>query len=570
MDLKTYSDKYDDIMASVKSILSFVKHISEDRDSNETRQMVLHFIRAISQELEPSFLVSPLYKVTLDIKYMDQLNLVEDARHAEKLPIHCFSFGDMVCPMAYMVILYFNVLFQLNQSISDAKSLEEDVSKFVRIILSSDGWSENLAIVTTFFYGHLDLACVNLWKAVALGLRDILDGQNSSSSVQLVSACQSTIVHFLTYPVQAVAFHTNNVESHRDALKEFLPSIRKDLNQNNIGGVWVSLFAAISKADIEDSFGNSCRDILCLTLNDFLQRNAVRLVVAESNSNLVTHLLSLFGIMLTSVLELILTNEVYANGRPIWTGGVLPVTLRFMELLMADAAAVCPNLQDLNSRVLDSLGRVAQRINSKQDVLLFIEIFSDPLALWLSQTKSSWSDCILQKLEQLSFKALRCSTRSQPKIEFNSSLLKVQARLLEQTLRHSKQSISDPAVGLWNSTYGVQTNLDYPKTLLPILDSLWRSDRIYLGNVRGMHQTMTMTRNRTSKRVELAAPDHSSKQMARKKQKGTELTEHQKEVRAAQLGRSMDCEGRGPGVRTYTILDFSQGNEDSQEAGTSE
>lgn len=50
------------------------------------------------------------------------------------------------------------------------------------------------------------------------------------------------------------------------------------------------------------------------------------------------------------------------------------------------------------------------------------------------------------------------------------------------------------------------------------------------------------------------------------KRKKLELTEHQKEVRRAQQGRSRDCEGRGPGVRTYTSVDFSQGmEEESQE-----
>lgn len=66
------------------------------------------------------------------------------------------------------------------------------------------------------------------------------------------------------------------------------------------------------------------------------------------------------------------------------------------------------------------------------------------------------------------------------------------------------------------------------------------------------------------KRVELVK-DHE-KSLGNKR-KRLELTEHQKEVRRAQQGRSRDCEGRGPGVRTYTSVDFSQGTEDeSQES----
>lgn len=52
-----------------------------------------------------------------------------------------------------------------------------------------------------------------------------------------------------------------------------------------------------------------------------------------------------------------------------------------------------------------------------------------------------------------------------------------------------------------------------------------------------------------------------------KRKRSEELTEHQKEVRRAQQGKTRDCEGRGPGIRTYTSVDFSQGNEDeSQES----
>lgn len=50
------------------------------------------------------------------------------------------------------------------------------------------------------------------------------------------------------------------------------------------------------------------------------------------------------------------------------------------------------------------------------------------------------------------------------------------------------------------------------------------------------------------------------------KRKKTELTQHQKEVRRAQQGRARDCGGHGPGIRTYTSLDFSQVLNDSEES----
>lgn len=50
------------------------------------------------------------------------------------------------------------------------------------------------------------------------------------------------------------------------------------------------------------------------------------------------------------------------------------------------------------------------------------------------------------------------------------------------------------------------------------------------------------------------------------KRKKIELTQHQKEVRQAQQGRTWDCGGHGPGIRTYTSLDFSQVVDDSEES----
>ena len=60
--------------------------------------------------------------------------------------------------------------------------------------------------------------------------------------------------------------------------------------------------------------------------------------------------------------------------------------------------------------------------------------------------------------------------------------------------------------------------------------------------------------------------EDNDKQSLCPKRKRQELTEHQKEVRRAQQGRERDCSGHGPGMRTYTALDFSQGNEESQDS----
>lgn len=201
---------------------------------------------------------------------------------------------------------------------------------------------------------------------------------------------------------------------------------------------------------------------------------------------------------------------------------------------------------------------------------------SSPLYQWISQVEvhNENSECQLQLLW---VKILNCLQMSWPPINFDSSFLKLQAPLLETTLDHPNISISEPTIKFWNSTYGDQMKLNYPQTLVPILDKLSRNGKIKLcgrrlsklDDISGPQRyKVTTTLNQGSKRVELVGDkvrgcQHDSLSSKRKR---PELTERQKEVRRAQQGRVRDCDGRGPGIRTYTSVDFSQGNEESQES----
>lgn len=179
--------------------------------------------------------------------------------------------------------------------------------------------------------------------------------------------------------------------------------------------------------------------------------------------------------------------------------------------------------------------------------------------------------------------------RSQPAPVFDSSLLKSMAFLLEKALDHPNVLISEPTTKFWNSTYGKQILWDYPQNLLPVLDKLSRDGRINLHTrsqpllkrcrsileddfaLQKLKYKVTALNNHSSKRVELIedTSNRSEKKdgmSSSSRKKKLELTEHQKEVRRAQQGRERDCGGHGPGIRTYTTADFSQGNEDSQDS----
>lgn len=187
------------------------------------------------------------------------------------------------------------------------------------------------------------------------------------------------------------------------------------------------------------------------------------------------------------------------------------------------------------------------------------------------------------QLQLLWTEILNCLRRSQPPINFGSALLKLHEPLFEKTLDHSYPSISEPTIKFWNSTFGQQIILDFPQSLLCVLDKLSRNGKLKLQkrslplqSLQKFHShevndallgyKVNAKHNRTSKRVGLVLDTQKEVPPLSFKKKRLELTERQKEVRRAQQGREMDTGGHGPGIRTYTNADFSQGHDDSQES----
>lgn len=211
-----------------------------------------------------------------------------------------------------------------------------------------------------------------------------------------------------------------------------------------------------------------------------------------------------------------------------------------------------------------------------------LQIVSCPLLQWLSNmgTQDERTNDQLQLLWTEILSSLR---RSQPPINFGSALLTLHEPLFEKTLDHPYPSISEPTINFWNSTFGQQIILDFPPHLLHVLDKLSRHGKLKLQK-RSLpslkkcrtHEEVdddalqgyrvTAKHNRTSKRVELVLDAQTEAPPLRLKKKRLEFTEHQKEVRRAQQGRERDNGGHGPGIRTYTNADFSQGHDESQES----
>lgn len=195
-------------------------------------------------------------------------------------------------------------------------------------------------------------------------------------------------------------------------------------------------------------------------------------------------------------------------------------------------------------------------------------------------------ESIDSQLQIIWVEIISCLQRSCPSLTRDSAFLKLLAPLLEKTLDHPNSSILEPTITFWNSSFGENLVADYPQNLLPILHKLSRNGRIQLrkrclwvveqGPARQedadppFSHRVSATSIRSSKRIELMTTTNQDEHKddiptSNAKRKKIELTEHQKEVRRAQQGRARDCGGHGPGIRTYTSLDFSQAN-DSEES----
>ncbi|KAE8678785.1 Tetratricopeptide repeat-like superfamily protein [Hibiscus syriacus] len=97
MEFRNPLNNYDNIMFCLNIIFSFTKKVGEDASSEGVGDLFntsLSLIEAAVDELEPSIMESPLYKVALDINYVGTLDSVNCSK-----VLHQCSFMDMVSPM---------------------------------------------------------------------------------------------------------------------------------------------------------------------------------------------------------------------------------------------------------------------------------------------------------------------------------------------------------------------------------------------------------------------------------------------------------------------------------------
>ncbi|XP_022731681.1 uncharacterized protein LOC111286137 isoform X2 [Durio zibethinus] len=573
MEFRNPLNNYDNIMFCLNTILKFIKNIGEDACSEGAGDLFntsLYFTEAVVEELEPSIVGSPLYKVALDIKYIGSLESV-DIKHTKILHQCSIAYMELVSPMVYLTVLYISLVVQLtiNTNVPEMELLLQRFQSFLKFVLSLDVPLESFLASVGLLYRHMSFNYIEIWMAIVTGLNGYIDGMQDLSlfKTDTDNSVYGAICHLLSYPFILFSCSQKDLTLWiaSDSLKESFVSSERKLEQ--AFEVWKSLYGSVSATCFKSSATNTFGGDLCAMLNWCFDENGS---MFQSKSelglcykDLVPACLSFSSKVVECILKQKLTSDTSSCGsgkecvgvcnRFSGINNILEFSSRVMKFLYINMGTE-PTVGLVSSRVFSALLCFISCLHLKQDILSFFEIISCPLLQWLSQEEIQ-DESARDQLGILWAECLNCLQRN-------------------------------PTITFWNSTYGKQIKLEYPQNLLHVLDKLSRNGRINLynrsksflatccklgNNTAPQSCKVTATQNRSSKRVELMESmigkfNQKDKPPPHPKRKRLELTEHQKEVRQAQQGRQRDCCGHGPGIRTYTSLDFSQGNEDSQES----
>ncbi|RVW74107.1 hypothetical protein CK203_052198 [Vitis vinifera] len=519
IEMKNPSIDYNQILLCLNTILRFTKKISEGVGLADTGIVELHytflqFVEAVTTELEPSILGSPLYKVAFDIKYIDRPLSVYDINHAEVLVHATFD-----APKMEFILL--------------------GVQKHFKFLMSLYDPLENLCATIVLLYKHMRVSCLNIWVAIAQGLEDYIKDVKDLSPLktELDSYGCLAVCHLLSYP-----FVLRSCLPKQSSLTNIRGSSQRKLELEHVTEVWKSLYGFVNSASrFECSNTNIFSEDLCSMLSRCLDENSSKLdydtELDPSDKKQYLDLLSLCGDIVIYILEHTLTLRVNSEG----------TKNKDDDCSMS------------SSGINSSLGLIARFMRMPctimgTDAPICLAMTSSSLLQWLSHVEK-WMKAPFISLDYCGLRPLiACGGIS--------------------------------TIAFWNSTYSEQIQLDYPQSLCHVLDKLSRSGRINLCKrtpsflqkcnsrvevATPQRYKVTATKNRSSKRVELVEATvndsgDKDKPSPSLKRKRLELTEHQKEVRRAQQGRERDTNGHGPGIRTYTSVDFSQGNEESQES----
>lgn len=325
MEIKNLAVDYKDIVLCLNSILRFTAKICEDLSSegkgnNDMHHASLSFVEAVIEELEPLILGSPLYKVALDIKFIEKQPSHNDIKHAKVLGISSVTFMDMVSPMVYLMVIYIRELVGLTLNKPRMDFYIQKSYKFFKFLFFSYDPLEVLLATNGLLYERIRYCHLQIWTAIVEGLKEWIHSVKDLSFLNKES--DSTyclaICHLLSYPFVICPFLLSNSTpvKVRSSLEEAIVSSERSIEHEHVIEVWKSLYASVITSKIEYSTSSFPED-LCSVINGCLDDSTSMLVLSaeidSSKEDLDPNLLCLFGDVVICILEHIKMSELSSS-----------------------------------------------------------------------------------------------------------------------------------------------------------------------------------------------------------------------------------------------------------------
>ncbi|KAL6974136.1 hypothetical protein U1Q18_028319 [Sarracenia purpurea var. burkii] len=328
--LKNSSVNFDEVMLCLNTILGLVKVISEDGNSenrgiNDFRHTSCQFVEAVTEELEAFILTSSLYKVALNLKYIDQLQSVDETKHAGVLGVRFPVYMDKVSPIVYLIIVYFSGVFKSISYVPEADFIMQDSCRYFKTILSSYESSDIFTAIIGLLYKHMGYEYLKVWITLAKGLKEYMDEAKDISLLKPESDSLSclAVCHLLSYPF-AVCFSpqkrsTTVLTTELEESSIISLQSQRKIELECVVEAWKSLFVRVNRGPHFDSSASSSFAIdLLSTLDGCFDEDKKMLecdIELNPSINYPDHdLLFLFGNAVICVLEYIMISGVTSTG----------------------------------------------------------------------------------------------------------------------------------------------------------------------------------------------------------------------------------------------------------------
>lgn len=210
---------YDEVMQSLNTIFRFLEKMSNNVNSVDDSnycgpQTCLKFIKLVTERLEPSIMESPLYKVGLERKCIERLELATEITCGSVADICFKDIEYQVLPVVYLSIIYHSVVVKSSSKAPDYESLFQHMQEYLKFLLSSYNPQEILHALTCCIYKNITLNSLRIWIVLANCLKELIGGKREPPLLQMEpdSMGYSILLRLLSYPFVLLSLSDINLE----------------------------------------------------------------------------------------------------------------------------------------------------------------------------------------------------------------------------------------------------------------------------------------------------------------------------------------------------------------------